>query len=64
MNAEDFDNAIEYIRLLMSGEYLVAVWSRGDMFTGSVTFQRGATPQPCGNSDGLTLTVKGWHPLE
>ena len=62
VDARDFDNAVEYIRRLMAGEYLVAVWSRDGALAGSVTFRRGETPQPWGSGEGLALAVKGWHP--
>jgi hypothetical protein len=64
VDAQDFDNAVEYIRRLMSGAYLVAVWSRDGAFVGSVTFARGETPQPWGSGDGLALAVKSWYSQE
>jgi hypothetical protein len=62
VEAQDFDNAIEYIRRLMSGEYLVAVWSQAGAFAGSVTFSRGETPPPWGRGEGLAVEIKGWFP--
>ncbi len=62
VEAEDFDNAVDYIRRLMSGEYLVAVWSRDGAVAGSVSFPRGETPQPWGSGEGLSVAIKGWRP--
>jgi hypothetical protein len=62
VDAEDFDNAVGYIRRLMSGECLVAVWSRAGAYAGSVAFARGETPQPWGSGEGLAVAIKGWHP--
>jgi hypothetical protein len=62
VDAVDFDNTVGYISRLMSGEYLVAVWSRGGSYAGSVSFPQGETPQPWESGDGLTVAIKGWHP--
>jgi hypothetical protein len=61
VDAQDFNNAIGYIRRLMSGEYLIAVWSRDGIFADSVTFARDETPQPWGSGEGLALAIKGWQ---
>jgi hypothetical protein len=61
VDTQDFDNAVEYIRRLMSGEYLVAVWSRAGTYAGSVVFPRGEMPKPWESSEGLAVTIKGWH---
>jgi hypothetical protein len=62
-DAEDFENAVGYIRRLQSGEYLVAVWSRsGGAYAGSVAFTSGEAPQPWGSGEGLTVAIKGWQP--
>jgi hypothetical protein len=66
VDAQDFDNAVEYIRRLMSGEYLVAVWSRDGVFAGSVTLARGSAAAvgerrragPCGQGLVSTSEVK------
>lgn len=62
VDAEDFDNAVGYIRRLISGECLVAVWSRAGSYAGSVSFARGETPQPWKSGDGLAVAIKGWYP--
>lgn len=62
VDTQDFDNAVDYIRRLMSGDYQVAVWTREGEFAGSVTFARGETPQPWGNREGLTVAIKEWGP--
>jgi hypothetical protein len=62
VDAEDFDNVVDYIRRLMSGEYLVAVWSRAGAHAGSVSFRRGETPRPRGSGEGLAVAIKGWRP--
>jgi hypothetical protein len=61
VDAQDFENAVAYIRRLMSGEYRIAVWKRDGKFANSVTFTRGETPQPWGRIEGLTLAVKYWR---
>ena len=62
VDAVDFTNAIDYIRRLMNGEHLVAVWSRAGAYAGAVTFTRGETPQPWGSGKDLAVSIKGWQP--
>jgi hypothetical protein len=60
VDAQDFQNAVEYILRLMRGEYRVAVWTREGKFAGSVTVARGEKPQPWDSGEGLSLTIKSW----
>jgi hypothetical protein len=64
VDIQDFENAIEYIRRLMRGEYLVAVWSRDGNFVSSATFARSEAPRSRENGEGLALAIKGWQAIE
>lgn len=53
VDAEDFDNAVDYIRRMEpDGGYVVAVWSRDGAYAGSNSFPRGEAPQPRGSAEG------------
>src|SRR5262249_37627250 len=60
VDAHDFQNAIEYIRQLMSGEVRVAVWTRDGQFAGCVTVARDEKPQQWDSGEGLSLAIKSW----
>jgi hypothetical protein len=53
----DFAEALRYIRLLMSGELRVAVWTKDDRPAGSVTLGSGEEPGEWGD---CTLAIKTW----
>jgi hypothetical protein len=62
---QDVEEAIEYIRELMSRRYLIAVWTRNGKFVMSSTVQQGDVPSPTSWIGrwwlkGCTVDLKGW----
>ncbi|WP_309707273.1 hypothetical protein [Armatimonas sp.] len=63
IDEKDFEDAIQYIRRLICGEYQIAIWLRNGTYILGETIEHDKPVEPRfgRNGEELTLTIKAWN---